>query len=469
MQIIVAGLPGTGKTTISKQVAKELNAEILRTDEIRKNNEFSEKEKKTVYEKMLSIAEKELKKNKNIILDATFYKKKFRSKAKKIAERNKTENYLIEVTCSEKALKKRINKRFKEKKSKSKANYEVYLKIKKQFQKINEKHFQIDSSENYEHQVREVLNSIKVNEFEKNILPKIMDSKTKVIETHISWVLIKEKTVLKIKKPVKFEFLDYSSLQKRKFFCEKEIEINSEFSPEIYLGIIPIRIKGKIIDYAVKMKKLNEKKLLNNLIKKNKIKESHLNEIAKKIAEFHGKAKTCKKYSNINALKSNLEEIFLIEDKVERLGLEKEFNKIKKRMNSFFEKNKPLFNERINEGKIRHCHGDLRAKNIFIENERPIIFDAVEFNERISCMDTLNEIAYLAMDLDFFRKENLSEFFVKKYLFYAKEKNLLNLIDFYKCFKAIVAALTLLFPQKKQKETEAKKYIILALKYSSLL
>ena len=116
MQIIVAGLPGTGKTTISKQVAKELNAEILRTDEIRKNNEFSEKEKKTVYEKMLSIAEKELKKNKNIILDATFYKKKFRSKAKKIAERNKTENYLIEVTCSEKALKKRINKRFKEKK-----------------------------------------------------------------------------------------------------------------------------------------------------------------------------------------------------------------------------------------------------------------------------------------------------------------------------------------------------------------
>ncbi|MCX7778747.1 MAG: AAA family ATPase [Patescibacteria group bacterium] len=226
----------------------------------------------------------------------------------------------------------------------------------------------------------------------------------------------------------------------------------------MYLEVIPLIEKngqlklggqGKIIDYVLKMKEIPQKYLMDRRVKKGEINKKIIDQLAKIVAKFHQKAKTSKKISYFGSLKiiqKNWQENFSqTRSFIGRTVSQKDFYFIKKSVEEFIKKNKKLFQQRIGEKKIRDCHGDLHTRNIFVTPKKIYIFDCIEFNDRFRYQDVVNEIAFLAMDLDFLNRKDLSDYFVKKYIESSHEKNLTKLLLFYKCYRAYVCGKVLSF------------------------
>ncbi len=311
-----------------------------------------------------------------------------------------------------------------------------------------------------------------------------------ILQTHISFVFLTENFVYKIKKPVNFGFLDFSTLEKRRFFCEKELELNKRLCGEMYIEVGSINREGKVIkikgegetvEYALKMKRMPQDRIMSKLLEENKVDKKRIDQIAKIIVEFHSKAETNEYISEIGSLKTvkaNWDENFeQTRNAVGKTISPDAFQLIAKRTGLFMKENKELFRRRTTEGKVRDCHGDIHSGNIFI-TDRVYIFDAIEFNERFRYSDVAADMAFLAMDLDFKGKRDLSDFFVKKYVEYSKDKDLMQLLPFYKCYRAYVRGKVMGFrlsdPNVCDKEkTEAKEvargYMELASSYAEKL
>ncbi|MBI4167810.1 MAG: AAA family ATPase [Candidatus Aenigmarchaeota archaeon] len=162
MLIIVCGLPGTGKTTIAKALSQRIGATLLRTDVIRKEmlseNTYTEKERDSVYENMLIMADEKLRSGEDCILDGTFYKKSLRAGAKRIAENNKSGFHIVECLLHEDVVKRRITPR---KNDESKADFSIFLKLRKTFEPITEKHIVIDTSKDTKDCVDKIMKELK--------------------------------------------------------------------------------------------------------------------------------------------------------------------------------------------------------------------------------------------------------------------------------------------------------------------
>ena len=303
-------------------------------------------------------------------------------------------------------------------------------------------------------------------------------SKIQAKETHISWIFLTGKYAYKVKKPVNYGFLDFSTLEKRKYFCEQELKLNRRLCKDIYLSVVPIaKIKntikiggtGKIIDYALKMKQLPQEKIMSKLLGEGKISEAHISKIAKIISDFHRKASRAKKYGDMKTIKFNWDENFQQTNEfIGKSMSRKQYDLIKGKIDNFIGYSKNLFAKRVKTKKIRDCHGDLHSGNIFIA-DKIYIFDAIEFNERFRYSDIASEIAFMAMDLDYHDKEDLSEHFVNEYIKYSKDEELLKLINFYKCYRAYVRGKVISFMRNEKSYKTAKKYFDLAEKYSRLI
>jgi len=305
----------------------------------------------------------------------------------------------------------------------------------------------------------------------------------RLVQTHISWIFLTGKHVYKVKKPVDFGFLDFTTLEKRKFFCKKELELNKRLASDMYIEVVPInQLGGKIkikgdgdpVEYAVKMKELPQETMMLKLLEKGSVNNRMIDRIAKIISDFHFKAKTI----NHSYVKYVWEENFnQVRPFIDRTIDKNQFDFIEKTIQQFLINNKLLFEKRIKEGKIRDCHGDLHSGNIFIA-EKIYIFDAIEFNEKFRSIDVASEIAFLSMDLDFHNREDLSKYFVEKYIEYSKDYGIKKLLDFYKCYRAYVRGKVNNFKlndknisdkEKIESEREAKKYFDLAFSYSKRL
>ncbi len=276
----------------------------------------------------------------------------------------------------------------------------------------------------------------------------------KLVETHISWVILCDRFVYKIKKPIKYSFLDFSTLKLRKHFCERELELNQRFSQDIYLEVLPIKelqgnyfIGGKEgirIDYALKMRKLSTEKQMDVLLSQNKVSESDIKNLAERIADFHKSATVIYKKNVID-----------IKEEFNDLGLEKQFlyenlnseyasfiDHAVTSSNTFLRKNEELLNDRLRSGFFRDCHGDLHTRNIFLLPE-PQPFDCIEFNDEYRQIDVLNEVAFLCMDLDASGRNDLSHLFIEQYnrLFPAMRTAAeRKLFIYYKIYRANVRA-----------------------------
>jgi aminoglycoside phosphotransferase family enzyme/predicted kinase len=282
----------------------------------------------------------------------------------------------------------------------------------------------------------------------------------KVLQTHISYVFITDEMVYKIKKPVNFGFLDFTTLEKRRFYCEREVELNKRLCPDIYLGVVPVIRRGKqffiedvdrsisssrgeVLDYAVKMKRLPEEGMMKTLLAKGSLTTKHIDLIVKKLVPFYQTAETneeISKYGSLEVVSYNIEENFSqTKDFVGKALTQRKFETIVSYSRRFMEEHASLFEKRIKKGFIRDGHGDLYSANICFDYLREVyIFDCIEFNERFRCGDVCSDLAFLAMDLDFYRLDEFSKYFIDEYVKRSGDKDLLLLLDFYKCYRAFV-------------------------------
>jgi aminoglycoside phosphotransferase family enzyme len=310
-----------------------------------------------------------------------------------------------------------------------------------------------------------------------------------LVQTHISFVFLTRNFVYKVKKAVDFGFLDFTTLEKRCFFCEKELELNRRLCGDMYLEVVPInksdaiKIKGEgeTVEYAVKMKRMPQERMMSKLIEENKVDDRLVDRIAKIIAEFHSKAETNRRISEFGSLtiiETNWKENFAqTEEYIGKTISAEDFKLIRERVEDFMKNNVSLFEKRMAEGRVRDCHGDIHSGNIFV-TDGVYIFDAIEFNERFRYSDVAADVAFLVMDLDFRERIESSSFFIERYVEYSGDQELTKLLPFYKCYRAYVRGKVVSFKlkdpnvsseDKSATTEEAKAYFKLAFTYAKNL
>ncbi len=314
-------------------------------------------------------------------------------------------------------------------------------------------------------------------------------SSVSLVQTHISVVLVADHFVYKIKKPVNFGFLDFTSLEKRHYYCEREVELNRRLSEDLYLGVLPVLERGgrfsigkgagKIADYAVKMRRIPEESLMKTLFEQEKLQEDHLVLLAEKMAKFHQTAATTpeiQRYGLPESFKVNTDENFdQVEKYVGQTIDQRVFQDLRLWTEEFYRAGKGLFEARVDSGKVRDCHGDLHMEHISFEGHRVNVFDCIEFNERFRYSDTIADIAFLLMDLDYHGGGRLSGFLWNQYSSLAQEgEDILPLLTFYKVYRAFVRGKVISFQlddpgigaeEKEKAATKARAYFQLAYSY----
>jgi aminoglycoside phosphotransferase family enzyme/predicted kinase len=272
-----------------------------------------------------------------------------------------------------------------------------------------------------------------------------------VIQTHISFIFIAGNEVYKVKKAVDFGFLDFTTLNKRKYYCEEELRLNRRLAPEAYLGVetiteddaglLTLGGNGRIVEYAVRMKKLPQERMLGRLLAEGKVKLSIMDAIAVKLTDFHRGAETGGRIDEIGGLetirRNHVENFAQTADYVGVTIPPARYAFISAYAGDFLNRQASLFRKRVAEHRIRDCHGDLHLEHICVDNGITI-FDCIEFNERFRFGDVAAEVAFLAMDLDYNGYEAWGETFVEAYIRHSADPDIRRLLNFYRCYYAYV-------------------------------
>ncbi len=312
----------------------------------------------------------------------------------------------------------------------------------------------------------------------------------KLIETHISYIFLTGKYAYKIKKAVVFDFLDFSTLKSRKYYCEHELKLNQRIAPDMYLEVLPIteqngEIKiggsGEVVEYVLKMIQLPPDGLMTDQLERGEVTKDIVDQLASSLVKFHEKAESSEQISS-HAMPDKLaerwnEQFSQTEQFVGIVIGRRDFDFLRESVEKFIEKNQPIFLQRIKEGRIRRCHGDLHSGNIFVIDGRPQIFDCLEFNEAYASIDTIAEVAFFAMDMDYHGRNDLAEFFIEKYIEYSGDKEGKALLSFYKAHYASVRGMVTSLRLKEKMDADernpirekARRYFKLTLEYTKTL
>ncbi len=274
-----------------------------------------------------------------------------------------------------------------------------------------------------------------------------------LIETHIAWVILTGKYAYKIKKPVNFGFLDFSTLEKRKYYCEKELQLGLQFASEIYLAVIPItgtyekpivNGTGPILEYAIKMHEFPQNNLFSALLKQGRLTENLIDKLGELIAEFHKKTPIAPPESHFGLPKEvhaptqqNFAQIAPLLTHTDDI---KQLKQLAAWADQQFEQHQTLLHERKKQGYIRDCHGDLHLANIILYNNKPVLFDRLEFNEDLRWTDVIADIAFLMMDLTEKKQTNFANHLLNTYLYYTEDYQGLALLPYYLSYRAVVRA-----------------------------
>ena len=308
----------------------------------------------------------------------------------------------------------------------------------------------------------------------------------RLIQTHISWVFIASPFVFKVKKPVNLGFLDFSTLEKRHHFCQRELELNRRLCPETYLGVIPIyksganfsfAAEGEIAEYSLKMRELPHGWFLRELLAKGAVGEAEINRVIARLHLFYESedpTPEIEEWGRPEKLKISTDENFaqvkpFLGKTISLLA----FDAIRSFTHNFHAANKSLFAERIKQRRIRDCHGDLHLDHIHLTPQAVNIFDCIEFNDRFRFIDIASDLAFLAMDFDFERQHKLGELFLRNVAREFGDSGLLKFADFYKCYRAFVRgkvesieAMVEDATDREEHTERGTRYFRLALRYS---
>jgi len=308
----------------------------------------------------------------------------------------------------------------------------------------------------------------------------------RVIQTHISWVFLASPFVFKVKKPVNLGFLDFSTLDKRRHFCQRELDLNRRLCPEVYLAVVPIyksgsgfsfNTEGEIAEYSVKMRELPHGWFLNELLAEGLVGETEINRVISRLHRFYQSETPTPKieqWGMPQKLKISTDENFAqVEPFAGQTISRAAFEAIRHYTNQFYVTNGKLFRERIRQHRILDCHGDLHLDHIHITPERLSIFDCIEFNDRFRFIDIANDLAFLAMDFDFEDRGDLENLLLRNAAREFHDAGMLKIANFYKCYRAFVRGKVESI-QATEKETadsrecekQAARYFRLALRYA---
>ncbi|MGM5487962.1 MAG: AAA family ATPase [Nanobdellota archaeon] len=295
-----------------------------------------------------------------------------------------------------------------------------------------------------------------------------------LIETHISYVCLVKDKVYKFKKAVNFGFLDFSTLEKRRFYCEEELRLNRRLSPNLYEGLVTITAdgclegEGAVTEYGIRMRRMPQEMLLSK--QPDRLTPDLVPRLVDHLLSFYALAASdehIRTFGELESFKINTDENFQqTGSMVGELLSDEQFATIRKRVESFYV-NRYLFEERLSS--VRECHGDLHTGNIFLSDDFHI-FDCIEFNDRLKNMDIACDIAFLCMDLDFHGLQEISNQFLKAFVRRSADWGILAVINFYKCYRAYVRGKITGFQygdsQTSELKMRAQEYFSLAHAYA---
>jgi uncharacterized protein len=313
-------------------------------------------------------------------------------------------------------------------------------------------------------------------------------SDVRLIETHISWVLLAGQYAYKLRKPVDFSFLDFTSVDKRRADCEAEVELNRRLCSDLYLGVVDvverdgqlfIGGRGRTLEPAVRMRRLADGGMLPALVERSAADERLVERLAAHLVDFHAHAASgpgVDEHASLSAIRANWNENFAQTQAFLGGTLAGAVrDDIRGYVDQFLATHSDLLERRVHEGRIRDGHGDLHAGSVCVMGRKLYLFDCIEFNQGFRCADVAADVAFLAMDLDHLGRADLSHVFVAAYARRSHDFELLKLLDFYKCYRAYVRGKVLSFrlkesaiaaPEVERITTEAAAYFDLALAYA---
>jgi uncharacterized protein len=313
-------------------------------------------------------------------------------------------------------------------------------------------------------------------------------SQPELVQTHISFVLLAGDYVYKIKKPVDFGFLDFTTLEKRKFFCQRELILNRRLCPSIYLDVVAITREdhaalalaghGLPVEYAVKMARMPEECMMVKVIARGELTRAHLDRIIAILEPFYEKARggaEISSFGTAGAVGRNVfENLRQVEPFLGCQALSAEEHQVLAGYAREFLSRNDIFLRRLAADRIRDCHGDLYSANICLADQ-VYIFDCIEFNDRFRYCDVASDVAFLAMDLDFHGLDELSAYFIDRFVAHTADASLAEVLRFYKCYRATVRGkiglLTGHEPEvdpaaRHEALVRAERYFALALRYA---
>ena len=250
-----------------------------------------------------------------------------------------------------------------------------------------------------------------------------------IVETHANWIILSEHFAFKIKKDVRFSFLDYSTLDKRQYYCHRELVLNQRLTKNIYLRVVPVcqtdegplitsSSEGPMIDYAVQMQRMDDEHHMAPMLGKGQVKPEHIRQIARLLAHFHKQGEKIHRRVDWSSILADYSDIQSTANWVEHNFGKKEaelLHAIVSAVGRFLERMEGHLQYRNDRGFTVDGHGDLHSRNIFLLDS-PVLFDCIEFNDNFRQLDVLDEVAFLFMDLSYHRRRDLAEFLLSEYL-----------------------------------------------------
>lgn len=311
-----------------------------------------------------------------------------------------------------------------------------------------------------------------------------------IIETHISQVILTGQYAYKLKKPMDFGFLDFSTLERRKHFCEAELRLNRRLAESLYLEVVPVTGtpehpviggEGEPFEYLLKMHQFRQGQLLDQQQEAGSLKPELLSSLAQQVATFHDNLEPIaadKPHGTPEAVYAAMQENFdQIRPMIQDPTLLSQLDNLEAWTQTTFERHRDLIASRHTDGFVRECHGDLHLANITVYDNKVTVFDCIEFNDSFRWIDVINDLAFLLMDLESRQESALANLVLNTYLEYRGDFAALPLLPLYKAYRALVRAKIALFTRDNPALDAAEKdrlmqlyrdYAQLAEDYSSI-
>ena len=307
----------------------------------------------------------------------------------------------------------------------------------------------------------------------------------RLLTTHISWVFLTDHDVWKLKRPVDYGFVDYSTLERRRHFCHEEVRVNSRLAPNVYLDVVPVRRKdgcysftsnGTVVDFAVRMRRLAETGNAESLLRYGRLTHEHLARLAARLAAFYVTSPPTTDGGSLDVVRANVEENFdQARPFVGRFVELETVQAVKAWQLGRLDRDARVFEAREKQGRVRDGHGDLRLEHVYLEGDEIVVIDAIEFNERFRIADVAADVAFLAMELDARGRRDLAASFLADFARESADYDLYAVVDFYLSYRAWVRGKVASFlaadpsteaEKAQRKGEEAKRLFALARAYA---